>query len=41
VWSAVPEVPDKGVGIVAVMHALEALRITPTAGPIVEQDVPV
>src|SRR5579885_217762 len=41
VWSAVPEVPDKGVGIVSLMHALEAPLVTPTAGSIVEQDVPV
>lgn len=41
VRTAVSEVPDEGVGIVAATYALEALRVAPTTGPIVEQDVPV
>lgn len=39
--TAVSEVPDEGIGIVAAAYALEALRVAPTTGPVVKQDVPV
>src|SRR5690606_16405372 len=41
VRATVPQVPDKGVGIVAPMHPFEALRVASAARPIVKQDVPV